>query len=176
MKQKRVLVGNFYYTLTALSTGRILSLLDIIEEIQNGSGMDYTFLVIKTIHDSFKKEHNDLSDTFIKDNFTDDELVKLFNDLLKLSGLKQTESENKEPARWDEVYAHISACTGWTPKQIDEDTTIDQIVALNKYYEDHPPIHILVAAYMGYKQNVKTQTIEEFMKENAEKKATHHQK
>jgi hypothetical protein len=164
MKQKRVLVGNFFYTLTALSTGRILSLLDVIAEIQNGSGMDYTFLAMKTIFESFKKEHHDLADNFIQENFNDEALVDIFNDLLALSGLTQSEGDNKEPIKWDEIYAHISACTGWTPRQIDDDTTIDQIVALNKYYEAHPPIHILAAAYMGYKhKEPDSQSVDDFI-------------
>lgn len=29
--------------------------------------------------------------------------------------------------------------------------TLPRLYALNKYWEIHPPSHILVAAYMGYK-------------------------
>ena len=29
--------------------------------------------------------------------------------------------------------------------------TLPRLYALNKYWEIHPPAHILVAAYMGYK-------------------------
>jgi hypothetical protein len=166
MQQKRVLIGNAYYTLTALNTGRVLSLLDIIEEVDKGAGMDYRAVITLALMDSFKKVHYDLKDDFLKAHFKDEELIPLFNDLLELSGLKsKSNSEpNSEMIEWSEIYAHLSACTGWTPKQIDEETTLNDIIALNKYYEDHPPTHTMIAAYLGIKPKDKeVKTLEDFI-------------
>ena len=35
--------------------------------------------------------------------------------------------------------------------------TIPMVSELNKYWEQFPPVHILVAGYMGYKPEEKTQ-------------------
>jgi capsule polysaccharide modification protein KpsS len=164
MQHKRVLIDNYYYTLTALSTGRVLSLLDVIEDIQNGISMDYESVVVQIITESLKKVHYDLKDGFIKNHFKDEALINLFNDLLELSGLKpHGEDKNDEPVEWSEIYAHLSACTGWTPKQIDEETTLNDIVALNKYYESHPPVHTMVAAYLGIKPKEKEKSLQDFI-------------
>lgn len=35
--------------------------------------------------------------------------------------------------------------------------TIPRLCALNKYWEIHPPVHILAAGYMGYKPQVQSE-------------------
>lgn len=41
--------------------------------------------------------------------------------------------------------------TGWTWDYVDEQMTFPRLEALNKYWRQHPPVHILVAGYIGYK-------------------------
>lgn len=51
---------------------------------------------------------------------------------------------------WDDCYAHVIASTGWTWADVD-DLTIPRYLALLRYWKQSPPIHMLVAAYMGFK-------------------------
>jgi hypothetical protein len=51
---------------------------------------------------------------------------------------------------WGALYAHIATTTGWTYGEIDG-LTLPQVVELKTYWRENPPVHQLVAAYMGYK-------------------------
>lgn len=46
------------------------------------------------------------------------------------------------------MYGHIATATGWTFMQIDKLTLWD-VNDLFTYWEDHPPIHVLVGAYLS---------------------------
>jgi hypothetical protein len=48
------------------------------------------------------------------------------------------------------LYAHVIACTGWTWVQVDR-LTIPRYMKLASYWQKHPPVHALVASYMGWK-------------------------
>ena len=39
---------------------------------------------------------------------------------------------------------------GWTWDQVGE-LTLPRLKALRRYWRKHPPVHLLVAAYLGYK-------------------------
>ena len=41
------------------------------------------------------------------------------------------------------------ACTGWTWDYVADEVGIDQIISLNKYYEENPPLHLMVKAFLG---------------------------
>lgn len=41
------------------------------------------------------------------------------------------------------------ACTGWTWDEVGR-LTMPRLKALNRYWKKHPPVHLLVAAYLGY--------------------------
>jgi hypothetical protein len=43
------------------------------------------------------------------------------------------------------------ACTGQTWQEIGRDWDIPRLDAWNRYSRDHPPLHLLVAAYLGVK-------------------------
>jgi hypothetical protein len=49
---------------------------------------------------------------------------------------------------WGGLYAHLIACTGWTWEIIDG-LDLPRVEAMMKYYVDHPPLHLMVAAYLG---------------------------
>lgn len=49
-----------------------------------------------------------------------------------------------------DLYAYVIACTGWTWADVDR-LTIAHYLALARYWQKSPPVHVLVAAYMGYK-------------------------
>lgn len=40
---------------------------------------------------------------------------------------------------------------GWTWEYVDEAMTIQRWNAMNTYWRDHPPLHIMVAGLVGYK-------------------------
>ena len=43
---------------------------------------------------------------------------------------------------------------GWRPRDVGETEWFD-VVNLTKYWSDHPPVHELVAAYMGVKPSAR---------------------
>lgn len=47
--------------------------------------------------------------------------------------------------------SHVTACTGWTWDTVLSELDLPRLAALNLYWESHPPVHILIAAYMGVK-------------------------
>jgi hypothetical protein len=49
----------------------------------------------------------------------------------------------------------LSASLGWTWEYIDSEMTLPRLYSLNKYWERHPPTHILLAAFMGVKPKEK---------------------
>lgn len=58
---------------------------------------------------------------------------------------------------WGEIYAHVCACTGWTWEYIAEHLDLPRLDSLNRYWAQHPPVHMLVAQYMGIKPQPHTQ-------------------
>lgn len=54
---------------------------------------------------------------------------------------------------------------GWTWEYIDDAMTIPRYVALVEYWKSWPPLHQLVAAWMGYKgeRKEKEASLEEFI-------------
>jgi hypothetical protein len=51
---------------------------------------------------------------------------------------------------WDFVYAQIIAATGWNWDQVDA-LTIPRYRALQRYWHDYPPAHLLLRALVGFK-------------------------
>lgn len=49
------------------------------------------------------------------------------------------------------MIAHVCASTGWTWDYVAEHIDLPRLEHLNGYWRQHPPMHILAAAYMGYK-------------------------
>jgi hypothetical protein len=52
------------------------------------------------------------------------------------------------------------ACTGMTWDQVLDDLDLIRLRAINQYWVEHPPVHILIAAYLGIKPKPKTPTEE----------------
>lgn len=52
--------------------------------------------------------------------------------------------------QWADLRAHVIACTGWTWGEVGT-LTLPRLRALSRYWSQHPPVHLLVAAYLGYK-------------------------
>lgn len=48
------------------------------------------------------------------------------------------------------------ACTGMTWDQVLDDLDLVRLQAINQYWAEHPPTHILVAAYLGVKPSPKS--------------------
>jgi hypothetical protein len=44
----------------------------------------------------------------------------------------------------------LIACTGWTWEYIDNHMTIPRLSTMTRYWSQNPPVHVLVAEYMGY--------------------------
>ena len=51
---------------------------------------------------------------------------------------------------WGDLYGLLVTATGWTWSEIDN-LTLPQVYDLDDYWRVHPPLHLLVAAFAGYK-------------------------
>lgn len=51
--------------------------------------------------------------------------------------------------------------TGWTWDYIAEHVDVPRLLAINKYWDAHPPVHLLVAGYMGYEPKQNATSLEE---------------
>lgn len=49
------------------------------------------------------------------------------------------------------MIAHVCASTGWTWDYVLENFDLPRVKELNDYWRRHPPVHILAAAYTGFK-------------------------
>jgi hypothetical protein len=66
-------------------------------------------------------------------------------------GLEADSKAVKSPDAWGDVYAHLScAMGGWTYDYIDQKMTLSRLKELHGYLKNHPPTHLLVAAYLNY--------------------------
>jgi hypothetical protein len=45
----------------------------------------------------------------------------------------------------------VIACTGWTWDHIEAELDIPRLSALSSYWRVHPPMHVLLAGYVGFK-------------------------
>ena len=57
------------------------------------------------------------------------------------------------------MIAHVCASTGWTWDYVAENVDLPRLECLSRYWDRFPPVHVLVASYMGIKP--KTEAIEE---------------
>jgi len=62
---------------------------------------------------------------------------------------------------WGELYAHVIAVTGWTWDYIAEHVDLPRLEALNRYWTQLPPLHLMVAAYLGIKPKEKEPIIKD---------------
>ena len=42
-------------------------------------------------------------------------------------------------------------CTGWSWDTIDRDMDLIRLATLNRYWDRHPPLHLMVQSYLGIK-------------------------
>ncbi len=68
---------------------------------------------------------------------------------------------------WDGIYAHLLTCfPGWTWEYIDDHIDLPRMLALLNYQKENPPVHKLLAIFMGGSKKQSTtapqQSVEEF--------------
>ena len=56
---------------------------------------------------------------------------------------------------WGYLYARIISQTGWTWEYIGQNMTLPRLYEMQRYWEQHPPVGDLVAAYLGYEVKAK---------------------
>lgn len=49
------------------------------------------------------------------------------------------------------LIAHVCASTGWTWDYVATNIDLPRVQHLGDYWQQHPPMHILLAAHVGYK-------------------------
>lgn len=59
------------------------------------------------------------------------------------------------------MIAHVCASTGWTWDYVAENIDLPRIGHLSNYWRRHPPVHILVASYMGIRPSEKPNEADE---------------
>lgn len=55
------------------------------------------------------------------------------------------------PFDWDQLYAQVVAATGWTWAEVGR-LTLPRYRALRRYWDHHPPAHLLLAAWLSSPQ------------------------
>lgn len=83
-----------------------------------------------------------------------DELSDFLAAVPKICGVDASDGKpsNGKPSgdHWGDIYAHLSACLGWTWDYIDNNMTMSRLDDYKNYWLKNPPVHQLVAAYLGY--------------------------
>ena len=54
-----------------------------------------------------------------------------------------------KPVDWDGLYCHLSASFGWTLEQASQ-ITLAELQGIRQYQDKHPPVHALVAGFVGF--------------------------
>lgn len=87
------------------------------------------------------------------------ELETLINAIPELCHLKPApDNKGKLEINWGEIYIHLSvSCPGWTYDYIDNNMTLSRLEECQDYFKKFPPIHQMVAAYLGYESENKQQ-------------------
>lgn len=55
------------------------------------------------------------------------------------------------------MIAHVCAGTGWTWDYVADNIDLPRLKHLGDYWAQHPPIHILMAGYVGYKPSARAE-------------------
>lgn len=63
-------------------------------------------------------------------------------------------SPDPEPLSWPRLFATIASNTGWSISHIRAELDLPLLQALQAEWRAHPPVHHLVAAYVGYEAPV----------------------
>jgi hypothetical protein len=64
--------------------------------------------------------------------------------------VSEYDSATNSVARSQETLMDLIACTGWTWEYIDNHMTVPRLSAMTRYWNQNPPVHVLVAGYIGY--------------------------
>ena len=62
----------------------------------------------------------------------------------------------------------MSCFPGWTWEYVDRHMTLPRLMSLQNYWGEHPPIHRMVASYLGYKPRAKLSNKDSTAKADAE--------
>ena len=87
-----------------------------------------------------------------------DELTEFLKAVPDICGLTTSTSNSKASTKdhWGDIYAHLSMCLGWTYDYINEHMTLSRLAEYQGYWDNNPPTHQLVAAYMGFEAKDKS--------------------
>lgn len=78
------------------------------------------------------------------------ELTAFLTTIPTLCQLETGGEGSGKPVDWGSLYAHLSACYGWTYNDIDNHMTLSRLDEYRPYMQRNPPTHQLAAAYLGY--------------------------
>ncbi len=62
---------------------------------------------------------------------------------------------------WGYLYAHIVACTGWTLQHVRWHMDLPSYAAMSRYWDAHPPLHMMVQGYLGIESRPANQRSDE---------------
>lgn len=72
---------------------------------------------------------------------------------------------------WGDIYTKLVMVTGWTWEYIDEFVTIPRLLEMSAYWRKSPPLHELVAAFVGYGDKSSAVTADEVVRMDSEENA-----
>ena len=76
--------------------------------------------------------------------------------LLQVSGLTRRPggTAGGERPDWGYLYARVISLTGWTWEYVGREMTLPRLYEMQRYWQQHPPLGDLAAAYLGYESPV----------------------
>lgn len=91
------------------------------------------------------------------------EFLNAIPDICSMTQLKSGDNNNSGDW-WGDAYAHLCTCFGWTYDYIDDHMTLSRLSEITPYLRKNPPVHQLVASYMGYEDKTETDPMKNFFK------------
>jgi hypothetical protein len=131
---KEMQLNGTMYIIAPLNAAAVKLYRDDIKNVFIG-GLPDIELVAKLTLASLQRNYPQMTLQKVEEIIDYQNYFEVWESLLNLSGL----------------IAHIVACTGCTPQQAWSEWDIPSMTAQNEYWRLHPPVHLLIAAQLGYK-------------------------
>lgn len=138
-KQQTIPTALGQLTVSSLTLGELRQLDSLFTGTNDApAGISSLFRYLPVIFSSLRKVHQDLSQEQLENGLTLEDFSALFGAVLEVSGLKKAAAGEPTP---------VATATGWTFREIDALTLWD-VSDLFDYWQECPPTHVLVAAYL----------------------------
>ena len=105
------------------------------------------------LHAALVRNYPELTLAEVKEGLDLASFPAVLAQLLEVSGLTEAPpggTAGGERPDWGYLYARVISLTGWTWEYVGQHLTLPRLYEMQRYWEQHPPVGDLVAAYLGY--------------------------